>query len=616
MSALNVPNRTLAIMDNLRFLRSINNECVDLIAIDPPFAANETFTRPPKPPISDAEYAEEIALAQVHGVPHNEGRGETRVSDIWNWDEDTHPAWKMAIEDDYPAVHAVITAVEACATEKEAAYIAFMATRLLECRRVLKPTGSIYLHCDDHANGYLRMLMDAVFGADSFRNELVWRRSGGKSDSKKWGRVSDRLFYYTKSGRYAWNQQYQPHNPDYVRKNYRYNDNDGRGLYRKLPLHAAGASGGDSGAAWRTYDPGRHNRHWATPSKGVMHQYIIDHGLIPNWPGGYPTIQDKLNALDQYGLVVHSERYLPELKTYLSATNGIAATDFLHDIPMAAGREDTGYATQKPLALYERIIAASSNPGDVVLDVFAGCATTAVAAENLGRQWLACDMAYRAWTMLKRRFYLNGIMLAGMTDSTKDALASVRKGRAFQEPTQWTTSRTIGPHELPPRDDADPAPHHRLPPARRGASRSVQSAGWSGRIPKEEAKRLLIERFGPVCWGCGYEPRRPNGSLDETLLEVDHIRARRAAEGAPGNDELYNLALLHRTCNGIKRNRLTLEELRNHNAMHGLLYVDSVSQLVDLYEATQFAAEQILRHAMGQDPAGQVEPSPAGVNPP
>ena len=604
MTALNVPNRTLAIMDNLPFLRALNNECVDLIAIDPPFATNETFVDQPRSPISAAEFAEEVTLAATHGVPHNEGRGETRVSDIWNWDEDTHPGWKMAIEDHYPAVHAVVEAVEACAKENEAAYIAFMATRLIQCHRILKQTGSIYVHCDDHANSYLRMLMDAVFGADNFRNELVWRRSGGKSDAKKWGRVSDRLLYYTKSGRYVWNQQYQPHNPEYVRKTYRYDDNDGRGPYRKLPLHAAGASGGDSGAVWRRYDPGRHNRHWATPSKGVMHKYIVDHGLIPNWPGGYPRIQDKLDALDEHGLMVHSERYLPEIKTYLSATNGVASTDFLYDIPMASGREDTGYATQKPLELYERLIRASSNPGDVVLDVFAGCATTAIAAERLGRQWVACDMAYRAWTMLKRRFYLNGIMLEGMTDATKDALASVAKGRGFQEPQQWTTSHVIGPRELPARDDTDPAPHHRLPPARRGAAQSTQSATWSGRIPKNEAKRLLMERFGPVCWGCGYEPRRPNGSLDETLLEVDHIRARRAAEGTPGNDELYNLALLHRTCNGIKRNRLTLEELRAYNADNGLLYVNSVRDLVDLYEATQFAAERIATHAAGSPPAG------------
>ena len=106
----------------------------------------------------------------------------------------------------------------------------------------------------------------------------------------------------------------------------------------------------------------------------------------------------------------------------------------------------------------------------------------------------------------------------------------------------------------------------------------------------------MIGRFGPVCWGCGYKPVRPNGTLDDTLLEVDHIRARRASEGTQGNDELYNLAVLHRTCNGIKRNKLTLEELRRHNADNGLLYVDTAGELVDLYEATAFAQEQIAQH--------------------
>ena len=184
---------------------------------------------------------------------------------------------------------------------------------------------------------------------------------------------------------------------------YRYDDNDGRGLYRKLPLHAAGLRAGESGAMWNGYAPNLHNRHWATPSRGAMHRYIIEHDLIPNWPDAYPSVHDRLEALDNCGLMIHSDAYLPEIKTYLAATNGVAATDFVADISMTSGNEKTGYATQKPLALYERIIKASSNPGDVVLDIFAGCATTAVAAERLERQWLACDIAYRSWTMLKRR---------------------------------------------------------------------------------------------------------------------------------------------------------------------------------------------------------------------
>ena len=257
--------------------------------------------------------------------------------------------------------------------------------------------------------------------------------------------------------------------------------------------------------------------------------------------------------------------------------------------------EITGYSTQKPLALYERIIKASSNEGDVVLDIFAGCATTAVAAERQGRQWVACDMAYRAWTMLKRRFLQNGWKLYGTSNASYDAMANVKAALPGARPKSIRT-KTIGPTELPKRGDTDPLPFHQLTPARGGKKQSTQTASWSGRIPKDDAKRLLIERFGPICWGCGYEPRRPNGSLDDTLLEVDHIRARRADEGKQGNDELYNLALLHRTCNGIKRNRMTLEELRADNALNGRLYVNTLGDLIDLYEATEYAHEQIARH--------------------
>ena len=278
------------------------------------------------------------------------------------------------------------------------------------------------------------------------------------------------------------------------------------------------------------------------------------------------------------------------MKRYLEANPGQVPTNLWNDIRPTSRREHTGYATQKPLELYERIIKASSKEGDIVLDIFAGCATTAVAAERLNRQWIACDMAYRSWTMLKRRFYLNGYALSDMTDSTPQALMGDRP--ALQTTLQEAVSRTIGPEDLPKRDDQDPVAVPDLATTRR--TRQVQNSTWSGRIPKDEAKDILIDKFGHRCWGCGYEPRRPNGTWDDTLLEIDHIRARKAAEGRHGNDELYNLALLHRTCNGIKRNTMTLEELRAHNADNMMLYVNSPADLVDLYAAQEFATEHLL----------------------
>ena len=520
---LNLANRTLAITDNLPFLRSLNNECIDLIAIDPPFAANETFTQKPRPPITPAELAEEKALAKKHGAQHKDGVGETKVEDVWSWDKDVHPAWKMRIADDYPPIHAVIQAVEACASENEAAYIAFMAVRLIECRRVLKPTGSIYVHCDDHANSYLRMLMDAVFGRGNFRNEIVWCYDTAGRTQRYWNRKHDTILFYSK------------------------------------------------GMGWQF-----------TPLR------VPRRNLTDDWLSWYSQID------------ADGRRFQIDGKGYkYYADEGRLANDWWDDLPALHAHRDserTGYATQKPLALYERIINASSNPGDVVLDIFAGCATTAVAAERLGRQWIACDMAYRSWTMLKRRFLQNGWKLQDTSNASYEAMAQAKAHLPGARPKSIPT-KTIGPKELPKRTDSDPAPFHNLTPKRGRIERSPQTASWSGTLPKDEARRLLIDRFGPVCWGCGYEPRRPNGTLDDTLLEVDHIRARRAAEGVQGDDELYNLALLHRTCNGIKRNTLTLEELRADNVKHGRLYVETVKGLVDLHEAQRFATQHLMHHA-------------------
>ena len=254
MTELNVRNRTLAIMDNLKFLRALNNECIDLIAIDPPFATNETFVKSPKPPITHAELEEEITLAQSHGVPHNEGIGETRVSDVWNWDDDVHPAWKARIEDDYPKVFAVVQAVEACATEKEAAYTCFMASRLIECHRVLKPRGSLYLHCDDHANSYLRMLLDAIFGSENFRSEITWKRTSARSDTRQGrrqhGRIRDLLLFYTKSNKWTWNPVYSEYDGDYIQSFYKNVEPDTGRRYRLSDLTAA-KPGGDTSYEWR-----------------------------------------------------------------------------------------------------------------------------------------------------------------------------------------------------------------------------------------------------------------------------------------------------------------------------------------------------------------------------
>ena len=212
----------------------------------------------------------------------------------------------------------------------------------------------------------------------------------------RWGNTTDRLLFYSKSDRYTWNQRYEPHDSKNVAEAYRYDDGDGLGKYNKIPLHAAGVRTGDSGNAWRGYTPSLFNRHWAMPTRESMQRFIVERGLIPDWPHAYASVQERLDALDRAGLVVHSDTYLPEIKTYLAAADGIAVSDLITDIPRASGKERMGYTIQKPLGLIERIIETSSNPGDLVLDPFCGCATTLEAAHKLGRRWIGIDIAIHA----------------------------------------------------------------------------------------------------------------------------------------------------------------------------------------------------------------------------
>ena len=486
---LNFKPRTLGIMDNYAFLKALNSESIDLIAIDPPFAANETFEGKPKPSITHREFAEEVALAKSHGVKHNEGIGETRVKDaIWKWDNFVHEPWLKEVRVDNEEIGKLIDAVEMCASENEAAYIAFMVARLLECHRVLKKTGSIYVHCDHHANSYLRMAMDAIFGKDNFRNSISWKRYRGRRAPKtprRYANVTDTLLFYAKdTDTMEFALPFTPLNEEYVERTYKHDDNDGRGRYR-------------------------------------------------------------------YG------GRIPDRKYYLNNSRGTPVTNWWDDIKELNGAdaEMVGYATQKPLALYQRIIRASSNPGDVVLDMFAGCATTAVAAELEGRKWLACDMAYRSWTMIKRRFYQNGIALSDMTEATPEALGIT------QPKLRYVKAYTIGPNELPERertdkDDIYDIPHLEL-------RRQPSLAPWQRMKDKE--MRAILEKAQSngdpraiVCAGCGRV-------MEPEFMQLDHDKPKKDG----GKDYLDNRVLLCGPCNRRKKDGFTYTGLVKENKRKG-----------------------------------------------
>jgi site-specific DNA-methyltransferase (adenine-specific) len=277
------------------------------------------------------------------------------------------------------------------------AYLTMMTARLIELHRVLKPTGSIYLHCDPTASHYLKVVMDTIFGAENFLNEISWKRTTAHSSSKKFGPVHDVLLFYAKSNNYIWNQQYEQYTDEYTSAFY--SKKDERGYYQSDNLTAAGTRSGESGEPWRGINPTEKGRHWAV-SVSVVRSIVGDE------KAARMTTQEKLDLLDQNGYILWPTKGgMPRFKRYLDSSKGLAVQDVITDIPpiSAHAKERLGYPTQKPLALLERIAQASSNEGDVILDPFCGCGTAIAAAHKLKRRWIGIDITHLSISLMKYR---------------------------------------------------------------------------------------------------------------------------------------------------------------------------------------------------------------------
>ena len=376
MTTPNWKNRTMWTGDNLDVMRGLNSETVDLIYLDPPFNSNRDYAAPIGSKAAGAAFKDTWTLSDV--------------------DE----AWHGEIAESQPALYSIVDAAGLAHGKGMKAYLVMMAVRLLEMRRLLKPTGSIYLHCDPTASHYLKLLMDTTFGGDNFQNELAWKRTSSHSDAKRYASVSDRLLFYAFKGA-TWHPQYLPLGEAYVKRDYRHTDKIG--CYRVDNLTGPGLSNGESGEPWQGYDPGQSGRHWSPPKTGGYAQWIEDN-LIPGYRG-IPSVHARLDALSNAGLIDPTSTGYPRLKRYLEASPGEAVSDFIADIQNVNNRakEHVGYPTQKPLALLDRIIKASSHEGDTVLDPFAGCATACVAAERLDRQWAGIDLSEKAAELVQVR---------------------------------------------------------------------------------------------------------------------------------------------------------------------------------------------------------------------
>ena len=517
MAELNVPDRTFFEGDNLAILQGINSESVDLIATDPPFNKRRNMSG------SAGKYPDQWYWADGH--THTAAcPADCRLRAVQReWLEEIEALGKIAESQkgaqarrDAARYNGLVATIEAARLTHDdgiAAFLCFLSVRLLECHRILKPTGSIYLHCDHSANGYIRMAMDAIFGTGTnskpgFRNEIVWRKYAGRKNNatRKFSTQHETIFFYGKSASARFNVQYDPISQDEVKKKYKFTDENGR-LYR---------------LAW--------GRRFQTT--GENRRIYLDEQ--PGSAIGSLWVEDGL-----------------QLNT--------------------SSAERTNWPTQKPISLMQRIIAASSNPGDMVLDPFAGCATTLVACENMGqgqrRRWIGIDRAAMAKVHVLNRLLdtdsRNAAVPVHKVDGNDDD--GVYDEAEFQKAlaaNQWAMRLETTP---PQRTDAgETAPDFATP--YRPTTRPKTTFTYDEMLDKYFARWLY------QCAGCGKPaPTYPNGKVDTGDFQLDHLTPRDLND--PDTDELDNRCALCAKCNRKKSNRLTLTGLQIQNVKDKEIYL-------------------------------------------
>ena len=422
----NFKNRTLFHGDNLDFMRAINSDCIDLIATDPPFNKSRDF----------------------HATPDSLAKGAS-FQDRWSWEKDVHQEWIDMLTDDHPALMEAIKSAIHAHSEGMGAYMCFMSIRLLAMHRILKPSGSIYLHCDPTASHYLKAVMDAIFGQKNFRNEIIWCYRGAGYPKNDFGRRHDIIFRYSST------------------ENYTFNKNEVRMPYAKATIARF-----------------KHKIGNVRDNKDYGQQKLHERGRCPD--------------------------------------------DWWEIQPIApSSKERMGYPTQKPLKLLERIIKASSKEGDLVLDPFAGCATTCVVAERLNRQWIGIDIWEKAHEVVIQRLHDE----VGM----------------FEE--------VFYTREFPVRtDDGDTsAPYLKV-------KQSIPELPGR-KMSRAEMYEILLSQQGIKCQGCDRK------FDDSRYLELDHNIPR--SDG--GMNHITNRVLLCGPCNKLKSNIYTLSGLRRENKKRGYM---------------------------------------------
>ncbi len=358
--------------DNLEILRDhIADESVDLIYIDPPFNSNQAYN------VIFSETDGTASQAQIQAF-----------DDTWHWGEITEQAYHNLVETGPSSVVETVKSFRGFLGENNLmAYLVMMTGRLIELHRVLKLTGSFYLHCDPTASHYLKIVLDQIFGVENFRNEIVWQRTESHNTADRYGNIADILLYYTKSGLAKWNRSYHSYSggtqlySEQQLKRFRYVAEDGR-RYRLDDLTAPRPNSDSGKFEWRGTMP--------SGSRGWGYRFE----QLENWwtEGRIHTKKDGTPRMDG-------------LKVYLDESEGKPLQNIWTDIPRIpnTSNERLGFPTQKPVALLERIIQVSSNEGNLVLDAFCGCGTTVTAAQKLKRRWIGIDITYLAISLIEYR---------------------------------------------------------------------------------------------------------------------------------------------------------------------------------------------------------------------
>ena len=346
--------------DNLEVLRNRDdfpNDSIDLIYLDPPFNSKRDYNVIYKTPTG-----------------HDSDSQITAFEDSWHWGDQAEREYLELVRQTNTDLSELIQALRKFLKETDMmAYLVMMANRLLEMHRVLKSTGSLYLHCDPTASHYLKILLDGVFGKENFRNEIIWKRTSGHSDAKGYGSVHDTILFYSKNDP-TWTPTYQAYDPEYVEQYYRYKDPNGR-KWMSGDLGAAGLQGGGYQYKWK--------------------------GITRIWRLPFETMK----KLDESGKIFYTKNGIPRIKRYLDESKGLPTQDVWGDLESLRSwhQERLGYPTQKPLSLLERIIQASSNEGDIILDPFCGCGTAVHAAQKLNRKWIGIDITHLAISLIEKR---------------------------------------------------------------------------------------------------------------------------------------------------------------------------------------------------------------------